>query len=234
MSGRRGPIIAIDGPAASGKSTVAARVADRLGLELLDSGSMYRAVTLLALEDGADLSDERRLRELARSARKCFRVDRRDGGRPRVFLGDREVTDEIRYLEVGNAVSIVSAVSAVRLEMVGLQREVVGPAGAVAEGRDIGTSVFPDADMKIYLDADAAERARRRYVELREQGVDVKLEEVASEIGERDRIDSSRAASPLRMSPGSLRIDTTGMTIEQVVDTIVGGLKNSPGVTPGV
>ena len=166
-------VIAIDGPAASGKSSVAVSLARRLGLSLVDSGSMYRAVTLLAVERNVPLEQPDALLEIARLVSDSFRQEITPDGSPRVFLGDRDVTGEIRSPEVGEAVSPVSAVGAVREEMVRLQRALVGGRGAVVEGRDIGTTVFPDAPFKVFLEAPASERARRRFEELRGKGISV-------------------------------------------------------------
>lgn len=215
-------LIAIDGPAASGKSTVALVLARQLGLALVDSGSMYRAVTLLALERGMPVDDEAALGEVAVEVGASFRLELRDGETLRVFIDEREVTEQIRSPEVGDAVSPVSAAAVVRCEMVRLQRCLVEGRGAVVEGRDIGTTVLPDAPLKIFLEASQAERARRRLAEMREKGIDVTREQVASEIRKRDTIDSSRAVSPLRPAPDAVAIDTTDKTVAEVADEITG------------
>lgn len=216
-------LIAIDGPAASGKSTVAVALSRKIGCLLIDSGSMYRAVTLLAVETGTALDDEEKLVELAREVRDLFSLDLPQDSPPRVFLGEREVTDDIRSSTVGHAVSPVSAVEGVRKEMVELQRGIaISSTGAVVEGRDIGTTVFPDAFLKVYLDATEDERSRRRFEERRAKGSKVTPEQVRAEIRTRDRIDSSREASPLTIAPGALVIDTTYMTIDEVVEEIAG------------
>lgn len=214
--------IAIDGPAASGKSTVALGLARRLGLELVDSGSMYRAVTLLALERGTPEDDETALVELAAEVGANFSLELRDGEALRVFLGDREVTDAIRSPEVGRSVSPVSEVAGVRSEMVRLQRCLVRGRGAVVEGRDIGTTVLPDAPAKVFLEASPDERTRRRLEELNAKGIDITGEQVAGEIADRDRIDSSREVSPLTIPPDAVPIDTTDKTVADVVDEIIG------------
>lgn len=221
MRGDAPLMIAIDGPAASGKSTVAEALSRRLGIALVDSGSMYRAVTLLALELDVPLDDPERLGMLARRVSDEFRFSTSPGAAPRVFLGEREVTLEIRSPDVGDAVSPVSAAAPVRDEMVRLQRSMVAENGAVVEGRDIGTTVFPDAPLKVYLEASARERARRRYRELKEKGVAVTKAQISGEIARRDSIDSSRENSPLSMAPDALRLDTTGMGVDQVVDRVV-------------
>lgn len=218
------PQVAIDGPAASGKSTVAMKLARRLGVLLIDSGSMYRTVTLTALEEGVAVEDHEALIRLARRVSEEFRLNLSDDGLLEVFMGDRDVTEEIRSPLVGSLVSPVSEVRGVRDEMVRLQRQLALGAGAVMEGRDIGTTVLPAADLKVYLDASVDERARRRFDELRAKGGDVTFEQVRSEIETRDRIDSSREVSPLARAPDALMIDTDDMDAERVVDEVMGML----------
>ncbi len=215
-------VIAIDGPAASGKSTLALALARRLGFALVDSGSMYRAVALIALERDVVLDNEKALGKIAQSVSANFRIDLPDDSPPRIWIGNREITQEIRSAAVGNAVSPVSRVGAVRDEMVRLQRSMVsGGTGAVVEGRDIGTTVFPDAPLKVFLQASSEERSRRRYVELKDKGMPASREEVAEEIATRDFIDSSRELSPLAVASDAFLLDTTDMSIEQVVDAIL-------------
>lgn len=218
-------VIAIDGPAASGKSTVAISLARRLGLSLIDSGSMYRAVTLHAVERNVPLEEPDALLEIARWVSDNFRLEMEQDGATRVFLGEREVTRDIRSPAVGEAVSPVSAVGSVREEMVRLQRSLVGGRGAVVEGRDIGTTVFPDAALKVFLEAPASERARRRFEELREKGISATETDVESEIAMRDSIDSSREHSPLAKAPDAVLMDTSGISVEQVVDRVVSALE---------
>jgi cytidylate kinase len=217
-----GSVIAIDGPAASGKSTVALELARRLGFRLIDSGAMYRSVTLLALERGIAADDEKALESVALEVGGSYGTPGPGTAAPRVLLGDRDITDEIRSPAVGELVSPVSTVPAVRREMVRLQRALSEGTGAVVEGRDIGTTVFPDAGLKVFLEASKQERAMRRFKELRAKGLDVTLDGVEREIETRDRIDSSRDASPLAMAPDAVRIDTTDRTVAQVVEEIVG------------
>mgnify|MGYP001035156578 CR=1 FL=1 len=212
--------IAIDGPAASGKSTVAKAVARRLGLMIVDSGSMYRAVTLLALERGLG-GDADALGAVAKEVSAGYRLEQGDSGSLRVFLGPRDVTREIRSPEVGDAVSPVSEVAAVRVEMVRLQREMVEGKGAVVEGRDIGTTVLPDAELKIFLEAAEEERARRRLEELRLLGMRVEDDLVAGELRRRDAIDSSRELSPLKAAEDAVVIDTTGKPVDEVTDEVL-------------
>lgn len=214
-------VVAIDGPAASGKSTVALQVAGRLGMRLVDSGSMYRAVTLLAVERGVPLEDEGLLMDLAREVRRELSIDLISPGDLRVSLGERDVTGDIRSALVGEAVSPVSRHSGVREEMVAFQREIVADQWSVVEGRDIGTTVFPHASLKVFLDATARERAERRYLELKDKGIEVTHTRVDGEIRMRDAIDSSRECSPLVAAEDAMLIDTNDLTIEQVVDEII-------------
>ncbi|MBV8304926.1 MAG: (d)CMP kinase [Acidimicrobiia bacterium] len=206
------PLVAIDGPAGSGKSTVARAVADRLGAAYLDTGAMYRSVTLAALQRGVEASDGEALATLARS------LDIEVGAR--VLVDGVDVTTAIRRTDVTAVVSAVSAHPPVRAEMVRRQRrwaEAHGGEGVV-EGRDIGTVVFPDADVKVFLTASEQERARRRQRDERAPHVDA----VAADLARRDAIDSTRAASPLRAADDAVVIDTTGHTVDEVVDQVVG------------
>ena len=215
MSGKR-IVVAIDGPAGSGKSTIARRLAERLGFRLIDTGAMYRAIGLWALRLGIPLDDMHRLEQLAREARIELR-----GSLPQVFLNGEDVTEAIRTPEVSEAASKVSTVPGVRRALVQKQREMAASGSVVMEGRDIGTVVFPDAQVKIYLDADPEVRAERRVKELREKGLNPSLEEIVREIRERDRRDCNRADSPLRQAPDAVLVDTTGMSIEEVEESIL-------------
>ena len=209
-----GLIVAIDGPAGAGKSSVAAGVADELGFTRVDTGAMYRAVTLVAKEQGVE--DAEGLSAVARALPLHFE------GR-RVFLGEREVTDAIRSQAVTEAVSAVSAVAGVRGALLGLQRR-LGRAhdrGAVLEGRDIGTVVFPDAEVKVYLTASNHERARRRHAELVAAGRSDTLEQVLDSIRARDLRDGSRTVAPLRAAADAIRVDTTEKKLAQVVEEVV-------------
>ncbi|MDD5748546.1 MAG: (d)CMP kinase [Actinomycetota bacterium] len=214
------PVIAIDGPAAAGKSTVSILLAERLSLDYIDSGSMYRAVTLVAMEEKVSLNDENALVDVAKSVSKEYFVKLERDYKPEVFLGKREISSEIRSPEVGRFVSEVSAVEGVRKIMVSLQRK-MAKRGAVVEGRDIGSSVFPNADLKIYLEADVKERVRRRLTELKNKGIKLDWDDVEKEILHRDRIDSSRKISPLSISADSFVIDTTNMNQNEVAERII-------------
>jgi cytidylate kinase len=204
-------LIAIDGPAGAGKSTVARALAERLGFTYLDSGAMYRCVGLLALDAPAEAPAA-----LARSARiELVPSPAADEGDRRVLLDGRDVSEAIRTPEVSEAASRVAAHPGVREALVAKQRESISGGDWVAEGRDIGTVVAPDAELKVYLTADPAERARRRAVELGADQATVMAEQAL-----RDERDSTRAHSPLEAAPGAVVLDTTGMTIGQVVERI--------------
>ncbi|MBU1671448.1 MAG: (d)CMP kinase [Actinobacteria bacterium] len=195
-------------------------VAKKLGFDLVDTGAMYRSVTLLAVEAGVPLEDEWSLGALAAEVKDLFHAEAGEGP-TRFFLGDREVTEDIRGAEVGDSVSPVSKLSLVRREMVELQRSCSRGRGVVVEGRDIGTVVFPDAALKVFLDAEADERKRRRLLEHEEKGMSADARAVSDEIDKRDRIDSSRENSPLRRPEDALYIDTTGLAAEQVAKMIL-------------
>jgi cytidylate kinase len=203
-------VIAIDGPAGSGKSTVAKAVADRLGLAYLDTGAMYRAVAFAAIREGIDPADTAPVADLARAM--DLTVD------AAVIVDGVDATIEIRNPEVTRAVSTVAANPEVRTELVLRQREWLAAHGpAVVEGRDIGTVVFPAAAVKVYLTADDRERAIRRSKEM----LDLHYDEVAADMARRDRVDSNRPASPLTVAPDAVRIDTTGREVEAVVDEVI-------------
>ena len=212
-------IITIDGPAGTGKSTVARKVAERLGFDFLDTGAMYRAVGLEAIRRRADLSDARELCFIAKHCRISFDWQKRPPG---VLLNGEPVAHLLRGSEVTSAASHVAAVPAVREQLVCEQQRIASEHGnLVTEGRDQGTVVFPGAGLKIYLDASPAERARRRVAQLRARGEMASQEAVLREIIERDARDSSRSVGPLTVPPGADVIDTTTMNESQVVDRIV-------------
>ncbi len=222
-------IVAIDGPSGSGKSTVARAVASRLGLTYLDTGAMYRSVAYLCLSRGVDPDDAERCAEVARTADISFLAA--EGGAQRVLADGRDVTAEIRTPEVERAVSPVSANPAVRESMVALQRRAAEGAGVVAEGRDIGTVVFPEADVKVFLTARPEARARRRAVQRQGGnlacGHDVAVDaaeqrRVLDDLVRRDEYDSTREASPLRPADDAVLLDSTELPFDEVVEAIVG------------
>lgn len=213
-------IIAIDGPAASGKSTVARAVARRLRYRYLDTGAMYRAVAAEAISCGASFEDVVALQGLAEATHVSFTYHGDDPVPSAVMVGSRDVTSEIRTPAVDAAVSLVARIPGVRSAMVPIQRSLALTDDTVVEGRDIGTVVFPDAAVKVYLTASPDERARRRFGDREAAGHEAEIAAVAADITERDRIDSTRAASPLATASDATTIDTTGLTVDEVVDRI--------------
>ncbi|MBE0429555.1 MAG: (d)CMP kinase [Thermoleophilia bacterium] len=211
-------IVAVDGPAGAGKSTISRLLAGRYGWTYLDTGAMYRALTLLALEQGIDPSDAGQLEQLTRYMEVSFQPG--PDGMPRVFAGCREVTEEIRSPEVNRKVSEVSAHAGVREEMVRRQRQLMSAGDMVADGRDIGTVVWPEAEVKIFLTAANSERARRRRLELEEKGHDISQEKMEKEISARDEFDSGRPVAPLVAAEDAVTVDTTDLTIDQVVGKV--------------
>jgi len=210
--------IAIDGPAGAGKSTVARRVAQRLGYLYIDTGAMYRALTLAAQRRGVSPYDEDALAKLARVLTIAFAAD---GNGQRVLLDGEDVTDAIRAPDVTAEVSHVARHPLVREVMVEKQRELARDGGIVMDGRDIGTHVLPNADIKIYLTASIDERARRRQREMEARGYHVALETVKEEIARRDRLDSERAVAPLQKAADARLLDTTGLSVDDVVEEIL-------------
>ncbi|AZR72753.1 cytidylate kinase [Anoxybacter fermentans] len=212
-------VIAIDGPAGAGKSTTAKEIALRLGYKYIDTGAMYRAVTLLALESGISMDSEEELTKLAEEAEINFAPLRPE--RNTVYLNGRDVTDEIRSTSVNENVSLVAKIAGVRKALVKKQREMAQSGGVVMDGRDIGTVVLPQADLKIFLTASLETRARRRMNELQRRGENVELEEIKKNLRIRDYMDSAREIAPLRKAEDAIEIDTTGMTVEDVVNKII-------------
>lgn len=215
------PCIAIDGPAGAGKSTIARLVADRLGFIYIDTGAMYRAVTLAALRRGVSVADQPALTQLAESCRIAFRECPELTPAQRVLLDGEDVTLAIRSPEVGSNVSPVAVVPGVRHALVRQQREMAGSGGVVLDGRDIGTYVLPDAKYKFFLTADVGERARRRYRELINRGVTTTYDAVEKEVRERDYIDSHREMAPLRQADDAIVVDSTAMTVDDVVAVVL-------------
>lgn len=215
-------IVAIDGPAGAGKSTVAKRVAKELGYTYMDTGAMYRAFAWRVREEGLELGDEKKLRRVLQDTH--IELVEQDG-RLSVLLNGVEVTERIRTPELSQSASLISTSGIVRERMVELQRAMGSRGGVVAEGRDIGTVVFPNAEVKIYLDASAEERARRRFEELRSQGRQVTLEATLKEMEERDRRDKERVVAPLRKAEDAVVIDSTNSDVDRVVERIMHEIK---------
>lgn len=209
------PVIAIDGPSASGKGTVAQLVAKTLGFHHLDSGALYRLVALAAGRESADVRDE------AAAAAVAARLPARFEGND-IFLGEKRVTDAIRTEECSAAASLVAAHPRVRQALLVRQRDFRRPPGLVAEGRDMGSVVFPDAKLKVFLTASLEARAERRYKQLKEKGIAATLAALLQDLRERDARDATRSAAPLRQSPGARPLDTTSMSAEQAAARIVG------------
>lgn len=218
------PVIAIDGPAGSGKSTVSKLVAKSLGLLYIDTGAMYRALTLKAMRKDLDLKDEAALADIARTTE----IDLKGStGSLEVILDGEDVAGFIRTPELTNNVRYIARVPAVRAEMVRLQRAIGERSGAVLEGRDIGTVVFPDAEYKFYLDANPDERARRRFKELVESGQKVSLEEIRKDVLSRDESDMTRSVGALKKAADAIVVDTTKLSIPEVVDKILSYVKRT-------
>jgi cytidylate kinase len=214
MSAKTAPVITIDGPTASGKGTISRLLAEQLGWDILDSGALYRLLGLKALRKNLALDDEPALAQLA------LELDIRFGGSTQdkeiqVFLDDENVTNEIRTETSGAAASKVAALPKVRTALLDKQRAFRQPPGLIADGRDMGTVVFPDAHVKIFLTASAEERAKRRYNQLIEKGVSVRLSDLFEEIAERDKRDSNRSAAPLVAAKDAIELDTSDITAEQ-------------------
>lgn len=216
-------IVGIDGPAGSGKGTVTKQVANRLGLINIDTGSTYRCVALETINQGVGLEEKDKIIEIA----KAIKVDIQalpEGDK--IFLNGKEVTKEIRSKEVTEIVSQISSIKEVRFEMVNLQRRLAEGKDVIMEGRDICTYVFPNADVKIYLDASIEERAKRRYKEMQEKNINMSYEEVEENIRKRDENDKTKEIGALKKAEDSIVVDTTSLTIEQVVEKIIEIINN--------
>lgn len=211
-------VIAIDGPAGAGKGVVSKLVSEKLGFERIDTGAMYRSVTLQMIRENINIDDIEKIKELLeRIEIKLKTTDKEQ----KVFLNEEDVSKLIRSVDVSNLVSYASAVKEIRIKMLELQRKMGEEKDIVMEGRDITTVVFPDADLKIYLTADVNERARRRYKEMIESGINVTYEEVLENIKKRDTNDKEKEMGALKIAEDAKVIDSTNMTIEEVVDKII-------------
>ncbi|HEY6543802.1 MAG TPA: (d)CMP kinase [Dokdonella sp.] len=214
------PVLTIDGPSGSGKGTIARAVADTLGWHLLDSGAIYRAVGYAAGMAGIDLSDAGAVTRCAETTKIVFR-DPKDGGDTRVVINGHDATDEIRTETCGAAASAIAAIPAVRAALLDKQKAFRKAPGLVADGRDMGTIVFRDAPFKFFLTASAAERARRRYKQLKEKGLTVTLAALLREIEARDERDATRKVAPLKPAEGAVIIDSTAIPIDEVIARVL-------------
>jgi len=217
-------IIAIDGPAGAGKSTVGKRTARKLGFLYIDTGAMYRALTLKAIEQGISVNDEPAIIRMAENT--VIDLINKEDGSLAVMLDSRDVSKEIRQPRITQLVSDIAKIKEVRRIMVCLQRKLGKQKNSVLDGRDIGTVVFPDADRKFYVDADFKERVRRRFEELKETGQSITFEEVEADLHNRDTIDSTRAVAPLKRADDAIYLDTTKMSIDEVIEAILTRIKN--------
>lgn len=215
------PVLTIDGPSGSGKGTIARAVADKLGWHMLDSGAIYRAVGYAAGAKDLDVSDAQAVARCATGTRIAFR-DPGDGGDTRVIIDGEDATEAIRTETAGAAASAIAALPEVRKALLDKQLAFRQPPGLVADGRDMGTVIFPDAPFKVFLTASATERAERRYKQLKSKGLDVTLASLLHEIELRDARDASRTVAPLRPAADAVVIDTTGQPIPAVVDRVLG------------
>ena len=209
--------VAIDGPASSGKSTISKLIAKENHFVYLDTGAMYRVVTLAVLRNNISLDDYEAIEKLVQTIEIGFSMQ---DGKQSVFMNGEDVTDEIRSVEVTRNVSAVSALKDVRTRLVHLQQEIAENHSIIMDGRDIGTVVLPQAEIKIFLVASVEERARRRFIENQEKGIEMSYEELVEDIRRRDHIDSTRKESPLRKAEDAIEVDTTKMTIEDVVKVV--------------
>ncbi len=213
------PVIAIDGPSGSGKGTIARRVASTLGWHLLDSGALYRLLALAATRRGISLDNAAALADLAENLDVRFAAD--GDGEGLIWLDGKPVRDELRTEEAGRGASTVAGLQPVRTALLALQRSFCKPPGLVADGRDMGTHVFPEAGLKVFLTASAEERARRRHKQLNDKGIDVSLAALSRDIEDRDRRDSERSVAPLRPAGDARILDSSGQSIEAVTNTVL-------------
>ncbi|NOX70259.1 MAG: (d)CMP kinase [Gammaproteobacteria bacterium] len=213
------PVVTIDGPSGSGKGTIARRVAQALGWHLLDSGALYRLVALAAARRGISQDDDAALGALAAEMR--VRFDSNDAGEERIWLGNEDVTDEVRTEDCGRGASRVAVMPAVRQALVGLQESFRRMPGLVADGRDMGTRIFPQAQVKVFLTASPSERAKRRHKQLKDKGIDVSLPALSRDIEARDKRDSERSIDPLRPADDARELDSSKLTIDEVSQLVL-------------
>ncbi len=213
------PVVAIDGPSGSGKGTVARRVADALGFHLLDSGALYRLTAILARQCGVALDDPKGLARLARDM--DVRFDMAEDQSERIWLDETDVTLEVRKETTGADASAIAPLTEVRDALLQRQRDFQMAPGLVADGRDMGTQVFPDATLKVFLTASAEERAKRRHKQLKDKGLDVSLAALSRDIEDRDRRDSERSVAPLRPAEDAKILDSSGLSVEAVTNTVL-------------
>ena len=223
------PVIAIDGPGGAGKGTIAKAVAQQLGWHLLDSGALYRLVALAAIRCGVAWDDAQGLAALARNLDVRFDFDAAEGG---ILMSNEDVSELIRDAECSRGASFVAALPAVRGALIQRQRDFQAAPGLVADGRDMGSVVFPGAALKIFLTATIEERALRRYKQLKDKGMDANLRDLSSELEERDRRDRDREIAPLKPGPDSRLLDTTGLSISDVVQTVLSWVAEAYPVNP--
>jgi cytidylate kinase len=214
MSRERGLVITVDGPSGAGKSTISRALSKRLGYLEIDTGAMYRAMAWLARETGLDFDDQQAVQEFSEKAEVELQLH---NGTTRVLANGRDITSEIRNPEISMLTSKIAALAPVRQVMMTLQRKMGTKGGVILDGRDIGTVVFPDAELKFFLSASAEERGRRRFLELQAKGMQTSLEETIQNVAQRDRQDSERELAPLCQATDAIPIDSTGLSIEQVI-----------------
>lgn len=209
--------IAIDGPAGAGKSTIARRTAQELSFIYVDTGALYRALAVFLVDEGVSPEDTEKVKEAVKSVKVSIAYE---NGEQQVLVNGKNVTDRLRAESVGNMASTISAIPAVRAALLDLQRDLAKAHDVLMDGRDIGTNVLPDAELKIYLTASVETRAERRYRDLQEKGVEKALSEIRKEIEERDHRDMTRAIAPLKQAEDAVYLDTSHMNIDEVVETI--------------
>ena len=221
-----GFVVAVDGTAGSGKGSITKIVAERLNLTAIDTGAMYRCVALAMIEQNIKLEEAEKIAELLKNIKIEFKED--ENGK-KVFLNDRDVSLKIRTVEVTEYASPVATIGIVREHLVKLQRKMAETIDVIMEGRDIGTNVFPNADVKIYLDASPEERAERRYRQNKENGIDTPYEEILQNVIDRDYRDSHREIAPLTKAPDAIYVDSTGMTVEEEAEEVIKIIKEKKG-----